>query len=102
MHVNCERCAQGPAGIEGHADLLVQSMSGYRILLKCALCGCFWSRSQPSQGLFEWSAVSDKLALGASQGVAVPPRSGAARFDPLGDALARRLRLTRGRSRPAA
>ena len=81
MHANCEACAHGPAGGEGHQDLLVQAIGGYRMLLKCARCASFWSRAQRSEADFEWTQVSHRSALGGSQGIPVPPRSGGSHWN---------------------
>jgi hypothetical protein len=72
----CDACSHGPSGIEGHQDLLVQAIGGYRIMLKCRRCDSLWSRAQPAQSRFEWTRITAQMARFATQGIAVPPRSG--------------------------
>ena len=40
----CDACREGPAGIEGHPDLMVQRMSGSHLAFRCRKCGALWTR----------------------------------------------------------
>lgn len=40
----CDACRNGPSGIEGHPDLMVQRMSGSHLAFRCRKCGALWTR----------------------------------------------------------
>ena len=54
MEGSCPRCEAGPANIEGHDDLFMQSFVGSAAMLKCRACGSLWTRTaDPAKG-FAW------------------------------------------------
>ena len=62
----CEKCSQGPKGVEGHADLFVATMSGGAMQFRCRSCGSLWMRQQTAHGP-EWTD-----ALGVNSGATLP------------------------------
>ena len=64
---SCIKCAIGPVGATGHADLFSYSFSGPSIGLKCRTCGRMWLRKQDGE-TFTWTASE------ASEGSLLPSR----------------------------
>ena len=62
---SCIKCAIGPVGSEGHADLFSYSFSGTSIGMKCRACGRMWMRRKQDATNFAWtaSAVSEGSLL---------------------------------------
>ena len=52
----CRSCEKGPRGIEGHADLFVDTL-GARMRFHCQVCGAQWIRVRDKEGAFQWSEV---------------------------------------------
>lgn len=50
----CKRCEAGPANIEGHDDLFMQSFVGKDVMMKCRVCGSLWTRKS-ADGHYTWA-----------------------------------------------
>jgi hypothetical protein len=68
----CIACDTGPAEIDGHADLCVQSMGDDGVVFKCQACQAMWTRSYSQTHRYIWSPHP---AFGHRLGTAVPPQS---------------------------
>ena len=66
-YAQCERCAKGPSGIDGHTDLFTQSMAGGLVHFRCQACGSDWNRHYAAEGTFSWA-----LPAGEYQGADLP------------------------------
>ena len=52
---SCDKCTQGPAGSDGHADLFSYSFLGECIGMKCRACGRMWMRQRLGSTRFAWT-----------------------------------------------
>jgi len=75
MVAPCLACANGPSGIEGHGELLVQAVGYGQISFKCRLCEALWLRTFERGSGYVWLAMTGRMARGPERGIAVPPRS---------------------------
>ena len=74
----CPACLAGPASIDGHADLSVQTIGGSLLTFQCRRCQTQWARSAQA-GVFTWKTIDAQTGRTQGMGAAVPPRS-----DPFG------------------
>jgi hypothetical protein len=68
----CPECSQGPAGIAGHDRLFSHTMSAVAMHFKCRACELAWARTQASDGVYRWEAIT------SPSGADVPGRPGTA------------------------
>ena len=68
----CMPCHGGPADIDGHPDLCVQSMGDDGVVFKCKACEALWTRSYSQTHRYIWSPHP---AFGHRLGLAVPPQA---------------------------
>ena len=75
MEAPCQACVSGPIGFAGHDALNVNTIGDGRMMLRCASCGSFWSRTLQREGYFAWAALTERMAANPELGIAVPPLS---------------------------
>ena len=76
MKMLCPACAMGPGGIDGHADLMVQTMGHARMCFRCAACQSLWLRTTARRGEFAWAPTAERALAKRGADQAVPPLSG--------------------------
>lgn len=76
MESLCIACRSRPSGIDGHADLRVQTLGNDMLSFKCGNCGALWSRTEKRSGQqFAWAAMGERTAASPWIGVLVPSSS---------------------------
>ena len=69
----CPACSSGPVGFAGHADLRAQTLGDFHMSLRCRRCESLWSRTLEQEGIFTWSAITERMSLSPRVGIRVPP-----------------------------
>ena len=78
MNSRCAACNDRPSGIEGHADLRVDTIGNRMMTFRCGHCEAHWSRTEGRSGLFVWTALTARTADSPWVGVLVPSSAKAA------------------------
>ena len=74
MNTLCTACRNSPGGIDGHADLMVETMGDARMCFRCQACRSSWLRTPDRKGSFVWTETG-KHAPGGYRDLLVPPLS---------------------------
>ena len=70
-HTLCERCLEGPRGLEGHERLFARNLGRSSVCFQCPDCFQLWTRIYVGEGNFDWA----RTGLVADQGISLPRSS---------------------------
>lgn len=74
MPTMCERCCNGPVGVEGHERLQARILGDGWMAFTCQGCAALWSRKVEPDA-YTWTRLTKRLRL---PGVHIPRRFDAA------------------------
>lgn len=75
MDAPCPACLSGPSAIDGHPDLLAQTIGYAHLSFKCRRCPSLWARASHADGNFSWTSIDERTSRSPAMGIVVPPRS---------------------------
>jgi hypothetical protein len=68
----CPACAAGPAKIDGHSDLRVQTIGNALFSFRCQRCNTLWKRTG-NDGQYTWQNITEE-PVAAGVGMVLPTR----------------------------
>jgi len=69
----CPACKSGPAKIDGHSDLRVQTIGNALFSFRCQRCQALWKRTSTAEGEYGWENITAEV-LEPGVGIVLPAR----------------------------